>query len=53
MKATLIAASALLGAAAAAQHKAHNGFHLRRGGYADNEICTVYTTVYVTASERT
>lgn len=50
MKASIIAASvALAGSVAAAQHKAHAGFHVRRGGYETDEVCTVYTTVYVTA----
>ena len=43
-------AAALVGSAVAAQHKAHAGFHMRRGGYAADEVCTVYTTVYETAS---
>lgn len=55
MKGAIIAASAaLIGSAAAASHKAHAGFHLRRGGYAAEEgVCkTMYTTtVYVTASQ--
>jgi hypothetical protein len=41
-------AAALVGSAVAAQHKAHAGFHMRR--HAANEVCTVYTTVYETAS---
>ncbi|CAO2656909.1 Nn.00g057120.m01.CDS01 [Neocucurbitaria sp. VM-36] len=50
MKASIIAASvALAGSVAASQHKAHAGFHMRRGGYEADEVCTVYTTVYVTA----
>ncbi|KAF1840568.1 glycoside hydrolase family 17 protein [Cucurbitaria berberidis CBS 394.84] len=50
MKASIIAASvALAGTVAASQHKAHAGFHLRRAGYESNDVCTVYTTVYVTA----
>jgi hypothetical protein len=48
MKASIVAA-ALVGSVAASQHKAHAGFHMRRGGYAADEVCTVYTTVYVTA----
>ncbi|KAJ4288209.1 hypothetical protein N0V90_012226 [Kalmusia sp. IMI 367209] len=54
MKGAIIAASAaLVGSVAAVSHKAHAGFHLRRGDYAAEEgVCkTVYTTVYVTASE--
>ncbi|KAI4948807.1 hypothetical protein J4E86_008156 [Alternaria arbusti] len=42
-------AAALVGSAVAAQHKAHAGFHMRRGAYAPEEVCTVYTTVYETA----
>ncbi|KAF1832949.1 glycoside hydrolase [Decorospora gaudefroyi] len=50
MKASIVAASvALVGSVAASQHKAHAGFHMRRGGYAEDEVCTVYTTVYATA----
>jgi len=52
MKAGIVAASAaLMGSAVAVSHNAHAGFHLRRGGYAaaDDGVCTVYTTVYVTA----
>jgi hypothetical protein len=49
MKASIVAA-ALVGSVAASQHKAHGGFHNRRGGYAAAEVCEVYThTVYVTA----
>jgi hypothetical protein len=51
MKASIIAASvAIVGSAAAYEHKAHAGFHMRRGDYKKDEVCTVYTTVYVTAS---
>ena len=53
MKASIVAASvALVGSVAAFEHKNHAGFHLRRGAYepAQDEICTVYTTVYVEAS---
>jgi|TARA_R110002003_G_scaffold126_46_gene11818 hypothetical protein len=50
MKASILAASvALVGSVAALEHKAHAGFHLRRGDYKKNDVCTVYTTVYVTA----
>ncbi|KAJ4382763.1 hypothetical protein N0V86_001986 [Didymella sp. IMI 355093] len=51
MKASIVAASALVASAAAFEHKNHAGFHLRRGAYepAKDEICTVYTTVYVHA----
>jgi hypothetical protein len=50
MKASIVAASvALVGSVAATQHKAHAGFHLRRGDYKAEEVCTVYTTVYMTA----
>ncbi|KAF2132934.1 glycoside hydrolase family 17 protein [Dothidotthia symphoricarpi CBS 119687] len=51
MKASIVAASAaLVGSVAAAQHNGHAGFHVRRGAYAETEdVCTVYTTVYVTA----
>ncbi|KAF2705346.1 glycoside hydrolase family 17 protein [Pleomassaria siparia CBS 279.74] len=49
MKTAIVAASALLGSVAASQHRAHPAFHKRH--YAAEEICTVYTTVYVTASE--
>ncbi|KAF1942642.1 glycoside hydrolase [Clathrospora elynae] len=50
MKASIVAASvALVGSVAASQHKAHAGFHMRRGGYESEDVCTVYTTVYVTA----
>lgn len=50
MKASIIAASAALVASVAAyDHKAHAAFHLRRGDYKQEEVCTVYTTVYVTA----
>jgi hypothetical protein len=49
MKASIVAA-ALVGSVAASQHKAHGGFHMRRGEYAASEVCEVYThTVYVTA----
>ena len=52
MKNSIIAASAvLIGSVAASQHRAHPAFHQRH--YAEEEVCTVYTTVYVTASERT
>ncbi|RMZ66752.1 beta-glucosidase 5 [Pyrenophora seminiperda CCB06] len=47
MKAGIVAA-ALVGSVAASQHNRHGGFHVRRGGYAPEEVCTVYTTVYVT-----
>jgi hypothetical protein len=52
MKASIVAASALVASVAAFEHKNHAGFHLRRGAYepAQDEICTVYTTVYVEAS---
>lgn len=52
MKASIVAASALVASVAAFEHKNHAGFHLRRGAYepAKDEICTVYTTVYVEAS---
>lgn len=50
MKASIIAASvALVGSVAAYEHKGHAGLHLRRGDYKKDEVCTVYTTVYVTA----
>lgn len=51
MKASIVAASALVASVAAFEHKNHAGFHLRRGAYepAKDEICTVYTTVYVHA----
>jgi len=50
MKASIVAASvALVGAVAAYEHKAHAGFHMRRGDYKKEEVCTVYHTVYVTA----
>jgi hypothetical protein len=51
MKASIVAASALVASVAAFEHKNHAGFHLRRGAYepAQDEICTVYTTVYVHA----
>jgi hypothetical protein len=46
MKASIVATSAaLVGSVAASAHKAHAEFHLR--GYAAEEICTAYTTVYV------
>jgi hypothetical protein len=50
MKATIVAASALVASASAAafEHKAHGSFHMRRHEPKE-EICTVYTTVYVTA----
>ena len=52
MKNSIIAASAvLIGSVAASQHRAHPAFHQRH--YAEEEVCTVYTTVYVTASEGT
>ncbi|KAJ6282769.1 glycoside hydrolase family 17 protein [Bipolaris maydis] len=44
-------AAALAGSVFASQHKAHAGFHQRRHGYAaapQEDVCTVYTTVYVT-----
>jgi hypothetical protein len=47
MKAGLVAA--LAGSVAAAVHQGHNGFHFRRSAV-DDGVCTVYTTVYVTAS---
>lgn len=50
MKGAIIAASvALTGSVAAYEHKAHAGFHMRRGDYKKDDVCTVYTTVYVTA----
>ncbi|KAF1932045.1 glycoside hydrolase family 17 protein [Didymella exigua CBS 183.55] len=51
MKASIVAASALVASVAAFEHKNHAGFHLRRDAYesAKDEICTVYTTVYVHA----
>lgn len=50
MKASIVAASvALAGAAAAYEHKAHAGFHMRRDYGKKEEVCTVYTTVYVSA----
>lgn len=49
MKGSIIAASvALAGSVAAFEHKAHAAFH-PRGDYKKEEVCTVYTTVYVTA----
>ena len=49
MKASIVAASALVASVAAFEHKNHAGFHLRRGAYepVKDEVCTVYTTVYV------
>ncbi|KAJ8114655.1 hypothetical protein OPT61_g3518 [Boeremia exigua] len=51
MKASIVAASALVASVAAFEHKNHAGFHLRRAAPepAQDEICTVYTTVYVHA----
>ncbi|KAJ4316926.1 hypothetical protein N0V94_005195 [Neodidymelliopsis sp. IMI 364377] len=50
MKASIVAASALVASVAAFEHKNHAGFHMRRGAYEPkDEICTVYTTVYVHA----
>lgn len=45
MKASIVAA-ALVGSAAAS-HNGHAGFHLRRDAAPENNVCTVYTTVYV------
>jgi hypothetical protein len=54
MKGSIIAASvALAGSVAAFEHKGHAAMHLRRGDYKKEEVCTVYTTVYVTASMST
>jgi hypothetical protein len=54
MKGSIIAASvALAGSVAAFEHKGHGAMHLRRGDYKKDEVCTVYTTVYVTASMST
>jgi hypothetical protein len=51
MKGSIIAASvALAGSVAAFEHKGHAALHMRRGDYKKDEVCTVYTTVYVTAS---
>ncbi|EMD66982.1 glycoside hydrolase family 17 protein [Bipolaris sorokiniana ND90Pr] len=44
-------AAALAGSVFASQHKAHAGFHQRRHDHAaapQEDVCTVYTTVYVT-----
>jgi hypothetical protein len=50
MKGSIIAASvALAGSVAAFEHNGHAALHLRRGDYKKNDVCTVYTTVYVTA----
>lgn len=49
MKASIVAASALVASVAAFEHKNHAGFHMRRAAPAPEEICTVYTTVYVEA----
>jgi hypothetical protein len=50
MKGSIIAASvALASSVAAFEHKAHAGLHMRRGDYKKDEVCTVYTTVYVSA----
>ncbi|KAH7123686.1 beta-glucosidase 5 [Dendryphion nanum] len=49
MKASIVAA-ALVGSAAAS-HNAHAGFHLRRNEAPENNVCTVYTTVYVYPSD--
>ncbi|KAJ4363749.1 hypothetical protein N0V95_001065 [Ascochyta clinopodiicola] len=50
MKASIVAASALVASVAAFEHKNHAGFHMRRGAYEPkDEVCTVYTTVYVHA----
>lgn len=49
MKCSIITASAaLIGSVAASQRRAHQAFHQR---YYAEEVCTVYTTVYVHASE--
>ena len=54
MKASIVAASALVASVAAFEHKNHAGFHMRRGAYEPkDEVCTVYTTVYVHASMST
>jgi hypothetical protein len=51
MKSAILAASvALAGSVAAFEHKGHAAMHLRRGDYKKDDVCTVYTTVYVTAS---
>lgn len=47
MKASIVAASALVASVAAFEHKNHAGFHMRRAYEPKDEICTVYTTVYV------
>ena len=44
MKSAIIASVALVGSVAAS---AHGNFHFRRHDYEDNNVCTVYTTVYV------
>lgn len=50
MKASIVAASALIASVAGFEHKNHAGFHMRRGAYEPkDEVCTVYTTVYVHA----
>ncbi|KZM27230.1 uncharacterized protein EKO05_0002266 [Ascochyta rabiei] len=50
MKASIVAAAALVASVAAFEHKNHAGFHMRRGAYEPkDEVCTVYTTVYVHA----
>ncbi|KAF1912509.1 glycoside hydrolase superfamily [Ampelomyces quisqualis] len=50
MKGSIIAASAALaGSVAAFEHPAHAALHLHRGDYKSEDVCTVYTTVYVTA----
>jgi len=54
MKYSLVAA-ALVGAVLATPHNDHKAFHARRGGYEAKaaDVCTVYTTVYVTARTST
>ncbi|KAF2281210.1 glycoside hydrolase [Westerdykella ornata] len=50
MKGAIAAASvALVASAAAAAHNNHAAFHLRR--HATPEVCTVYTTIYVSPTE--
>jgi hypothetical protein len=51
MKGSIIAASvALAGSVAAFEHKGHAALHMKRGDYKKEEVCTVYTTVYVQSS---
>jgi hypothetical protein len=51
MKGSIIAASvALAGSVAAFEHKGHQAMHMRRGDYKKDDVCTVYTTVYVSSS---